>query len=160
MDRREPSLSTRPSILNPYYANPFFRPRILPQQQTKHSRTILASPSNCDSSIMSIPSSATSSTLNPLVEPVEARRETQPPVILTSAPDEHRRWAHSITAASMARRAVSNDYSTAPVKPSTIHVSDVHTYSSSTDCIHRSPLLSRMTRRSRRIRSPVIWSSL
>ena len=102
--------------MNPYYANPFFRPRIL-------SRPIPLSPSNCDSSTISS---------NPLVPPVEPRRESKPTVILTSVQDENRRWAHSLTAASMARRAVSNDCSTGPVKPSAINVSDEHRKTDST----------------------------
>ncbi|CAF3641356.1 unnamed protein product [Rotaria socialis] len=110
----------------PYNANPFFRPKVVFNQQPTTSITTLQSASR-DSSIVN--SNANIQTLIPSTTTIIANRDRQPtypkaqspllsggrtqepePTATTSTvQDDSRRWAHAVPATSIARRVVSDE---------------------------------------------------
>ncbi|CAF4987837.1 unnamed protein product, partial [Rotaria sp. Silwood1] len=150
-DRTSVNTSGQPTSLNvgqkiqiPYNANPFFRPKIVPNQQLITTINTNLPPPSRDSSIVSTNSNI--QTITPSTTTIIANREKQPinlkiqnPLLLSngrtqdsettaittttsSIQDDNRRWAHSVPSPPIARRAVSDERPNGIIKPSEINI--------------------------------------
>ncbi|CAF2946599.1 unnamed protein product [Rotaria sp. Silwood2] len=148
-DRTGVNVSGQPTTVNvgqkvqiPYSANPFFRPKIIPNQQpTTNTNLPPPPPPTRDSSTVSTNSNI--QTITPSTTTIIANREkqsvypkTQSSILLSngqtqdsetitntsSIQDDNRRWAHSVPSASIARRAISDERSNGTLKSSEINI--------------------------------------
>jgi hypothetical protein len=139
--RQLTSLNGVQKVQNPYYANPFFRPKVVPNQQLT---TNLNPPPSRDSSAVTTSvtiQTLTSSTIIPnrgrqLIYPKDqnthllnnGRTQDSEATVNTSPPqDDSRRWAHSVASAPIARRAISDERPNATLKPPDTNVSYLKT---------------------------------
>lgn len=136
---------------NPYYGNPFFRPKLVINQPQPPTTTTTASngnlpstPPSRDSSVVAAvltvqthTSAATAvvnrgrppvvlKTQNPIVS---SNGRTQEPEITMDAPstqEDNRRWAHTVASAPAARRTINDERPNIPFKSSETNVSDIN----------------------------------
>lgn len=122
---RQNNSPTKPA--NPYYANPFFRPKVVTNQSSSVNNSTTTITTNTNSSsinVNQIVTSAPSTALGanrgrqPFVMKVQnpylstngqTQLETETTVNQTSTQDDGRRWAHNVTSAPIARRTVSDE---------------------------------------------------
>jgi hypothetical protein len=141
--RQPTSLNGGQKVQNPYYANPFFRPKVVTNQQPTTSTT-LAAPSRDSSTvttnvtIQTLTSSA-STIPNRGRQPIYPKdqnshlltngriQESELTVITSPVQDDGRRWAHTVASAPIVRRAISDERPNRTLKPSETTVSHLNT---------------------------------
>ncbi|CAF0850888.1 unnamed protein product [Adineta steineri] len=129
--------SAAQKVQNPYYTNPFFRPRIITKQQqpTTTTNTSILPPSsspvpsttNTDVTVQTIIPPSTTMTyrgkqpLNPRIKsPLlfsNGKSQDSNKTIITSlAQDDNRHWAHSVTSTQVVESITDNEHSIGPLK--------------------------------------------
>lgn len=133
-------MNSAQKVQNPYYANPFFRPKIVTNQQPPSANTNVSPPSRDSSTvttnvtIQSITSGSTAvttrgrqpivfKTQNPFGSSNGRIQESEPTVNLAATQEDNRRWAHTVASAPIARRAISDDRTNGTLKASETIVS-------------------------------------
>ena len=132
-------------IQNPYYANPFFRPKIVTNQQSINATTIAgntvslppsrdSSTANTNHTNQTLTSASTTvvnrgrqplsllKTQNPIISTNGRTQEPETTVNTSGAQDDARRWAHSVASAPIARRTISDERSIGTFKTSETNV--------------------------------------
>jgi hypothetical protein len=142
--RQPTSVNAGQKVQNPYYANPFFRPKLVTNQQptTTTNTNLPPPPPSRDSSTVTIQTStsiSTTTTINRGRQPVLFKpqnllvssngriQEPETTVNTTSTQDDNRRWAHTVASAPIARRAISDDRTNGTLKSSETNVSHLNT---------------------------------
>lgn len=106
-----------------YNGNPFFRPKVIPNQQLINHDS---SAGNSNTNIQAIPPTATiASRDKPSISLLAGGRtqDTETTVSASSAPDENPRWAHVVPAAAVARRAINDERPNGKLQSSETNVS-------------------------------------
>ncbi|CAF1976196.1 unnamed protein product [Rotaria magnacalcarata] len=126
----------------PYNANPFFRPKVVFNQQPTTAITTLQSVSR-DSSIVN--SNANIQTLIPSTTTITANKERQstypkaqspllsggriqepePTATTSTVQDDNRRWAHAVPATSIARRTASDEHTNGTLRVSETNITNL-----------------------------------
>lgn len=135
--------STNPSqrMSNPYYSNPFFRPKIVTNQSGTTTMPSTAPAANRETSVITTtvpfqqPASITNSTTNGPRPSMYPSRPPAPPsltngrhiesettFITTSSQDEPRRWANSVVAPSITQRVLNDERSNGMIHSSAPNV--------------------------------------
>ncbi len=134
--RQSTSLNTAQKVQNPYYANPFFRPKLITNQQPTTTTNTNVPPPSRDSSmvttnlsIQTVPSASTAVTNRERQSVASNGRtqESETTVNTFSTQDDSRRWAHTIASAPLARRAISDERTNGTLKSSETNVSYLNT---------------------------------
>ncbi|UJR26635.1 hypothetical protein I4U23_007953 [Adineta vaga] len=133
------ALSAGQKTQNPYYANPFFRPRIITNQQPATTTNLVStSPSSSTTTDISaqsiLPSSSTVTTTlgNKGKQPFYPRiqspllfsngKQPDPTVITSASQDDSRPWIQSVVSTHIVRCNGNNERSNGPLKASEINV--------------------------------------
>jgi len=112
---------------NPYYANPFFRPKVVTNQPSNvnNSTAAITTTTTTAQIVTSTPSTAVASSRgrpppppslppsikiqNPYLSTNSRTQEPDTTGNQTSTQDDNRRWAHNVASAPIARRTVSDE---------------------------------------------------
>ena len=174
-------MNTAQKVQNPYYANPFFRPKMVMNPSATTSNAPPASSVNRESSVVTttIPfqTSTTSSVTNTSIGRGKSSIYPQPmnphpltngrltdseTTVMTSSStnqEDPRRWAQSVGPASIARRALNDERLNGALSFSTANVSDEKIlFSRPTLCSNRPLQRSVSTHRNRNELRRLIWS--
>jgi hypothetical protein len=130
---------------NPYYANPFFRPKIVTNQQSLTTTNTNLPPPSRESSIVTtnltiqtFTSGSTTQTNrgrqpvlfktpNPSISSNGRVQEPETTVNTLPTQDDNRRWAHTVASAPIAPRAINDERTNGILKSSEINVSHLNT---------------------------------
>ena len=143
-DEGSTTTTTNPSqrMTNPYYSNPFFRPKIVTNQSGTTANPSSAPVVSRETSVITTtvpfqqPASATNSMTNGTRPPIYPGRPSAPPsltngkfidsettFVTTSSQEEPRRWAHSVVPPSIAQRVLNDERPNGLVHSSATNVS-------------------------------------